>query len=156
MKKLVFLILVVGLFTACVTPKMPEPYGFSTLLNYSPLTDKGIFVTESNSVSFDYKTLGSVSATEVGGWVKKGKKPKEKKPKATRESNKSRNDDMYVDIDIDRNQYTGKYVYVAPSLDMAMERMVNTLKVVGANGIINLKVQFESDRIIISGMAIKK
>ena len=127
MKKLVFLILVVGLFTACVTPKMPEPYGFSTLLNYSPLTDKGIFVTESNSVSFDYKTLGSVSATEVGGWVKKGKKPK-----ATRESNKSRNDDMYV------------------------ERMVNTLKVVGANGIINLKVQFESDRIIISGMAIKK
>lgn len=154
MKKLVFLILVVGLFTACVTPQMPEPYGFSTLLNYSPLTDKGIFVTESNSVSFDYKTLGSVSATEVGGWVKKGKKPKEKKPKATRESNKSRNDDMYVDID--RNQYTGKYVYVAPSLDMAMERMVNTLKVVGANGIINLKVQFESDRIIISGMAIKK
>ncbi len=149
MKKLVFLILVVGLFAACVTPQMPEPYGFSTLLNYSPLTDKGIFVTESNSVSFDYKTLGSVSATEVGGWVKKGKKPK-----ATRESNKSRNDDMYVDID--RNQYTGKYVYVAPSLDMAMERMVNTLKVVGANGIINLKVQFESDRIIISGMAIKK
>nr|DAW09132.1 MAG TPA: Selenium binding protein, Selenium-Binding Protein [Caudoviricetes sp.] len=149
MKKLVFLILVVGLFAACVTPKLPEPYGFSSLLDYSPLTDKGIFVTESNSVSFDYEALGSVSATEVGGWVKKGKEPK-----ATRESNKSRNDDMYVDID--RNQYTGKYVYVAPSLDMAMERMVNTLKVVGANGIINLKVQVESDRIIISGMAIKK
>lgn len=149
MKKVLFLILAIGLFTACVTPKMPEPYGFSSFLDYSPLTDKGIYVTESNSVSFDYKTLGSVSVTEVGGWVKKGKEPK-----ATRESNKSRNDDMYVGLD--RNQYTGKNAYVAPSFEMAMERMVNTLKEVGANGIINLKVQRESNRIIISGMAIRK
>lgn len=149
MRKVLFLILSIGLFTACVTPKMPAPYGFSSFLDYSPLTDKGIYVTESNSVSFDYKTLGSVSATEVGGWVKKGKEPK-----TTRESNKSRDDDMYVGIE--KNQYTGKNVYVTPSLDVAMDRMANTLKEVGANGVINLKVHWESNRIVISGMAIRK
>lgn len=149
MKKVLFLILSIGLFTACVTPKMPEPYGFSSFLDYSPLTGRGIYVTESNSVSFDYKTLGSVSATEVGGWVKKGKEQR-----TARESNKSKDDDMYVGID--RNQYTGKNAYVTPSLDVAMERMANTLKEVGANGIINLKVQSDPSRIVISGMAIRK
>lgn len=84
MKKVVFLILTIWLFAACVTPKMPEPYGFSSFLDYSQLTSRGIYVTESNSVSFDYKTLGSVSITEVGGWMKKGKEPK-----TTRKSNKS-------------------------------------------------------------------
>ena len=149
MKKLVFLILTIGVFTACVTPKMPEPYGFSSFLDYSPLTNNGIYVTESNSVSFDYKTVGSVSVTEVGGSVKKGKEPK-----TTRKPNKSNSDDMYVGID--KSQYTGKNVYVTPSLDVAMERMANTLKEFGANGIINLKVQWDSSRIIISGMAIRK
>jgi hypothetical protein len=149
MKKLVFLILVVGLFTACVTPKMPEPYGFSSFLDYSPLTDKGIFVTESNSVSFDYKTLGSVSATEVAGWVKKGKEPK-----TIRNLDKNREDDMYIGTD--KNQYTGRNVYVAANVDMAMERIISTLQEIGANGIINLKVQGDSHQITISGMAIKK
>lgn len=32
MKKVVFLILTIWLFAACVTPKMPEPYGFSSFL----------------------------------------------------------------------------------------------------------------------------
>lgn len=149
MKKVLFLILAIGLFTACVTPKMPAPYGFSSFLDYSLLTDKGIYVTESNSVSFDYKTLGSVSVTEVGGWVKKGKEPKN-----TRKSNKSGDDDMYVGID--KSQYTGKNLYVTPSIDVAMERMANTLKEIGANGVINLKVQLDSHRIIISGMAMRK
>ena len=45
---------------------------------------------------------------------------------------------------------------MSPSLDAAMERMANTLKEVDANGIINLKIQWEPDRIIISGMAIRK
>lgn len=73
MKKVLLFVFAIGLLTSCATSAIsyPEPYGFSTFLDYSPLTNKGIYVTESNSVSFDYKILGSVSATEVSGWVKK-------------------------------------------------------------------------------------
>lgn len=149
MKKVILLIFAIGLFTSCVTPQLSEPYGFSSFLDYSPLTEKGIYVTESNSVSFDYKTIGSISVTEVHGWVKKGKEKKKSKKTVY-----GRDDDMYVRQE--RNQNAGKNVYVAPSLEVAMDRMANTLNEVGANGIINLKVRSEADRIIISGMAIHK
>lgn len=151
MKKVLLFVFAIGLLTSCATSAIsyPEPYGFSTFLDYSPLTNKGIYVTESNSVSFDYKTLGSVSATEVSGWVKK-----EKELKVANKNKKNNVDDMYADVE--RNQSNGKYMRMSPSLDAAMERMANTLKEVDANGIINLKIQWEPDRIIISGMAIRK
>lgn len=151
MKKVLLFVFAIGLLTSCATSAIsyPEPYGFSTFLDYSPLTNKGIYVTESNSVSFDYKTLGSVPATEVSGWVKK-----EKELKVANKNKKNNVDDMYADVE--RNQSNGKYMRMSPSLDAAMERMANTLKEVDANGIINLKIQWEPDRIIISGMAIRK
>ena len=151
MKKVLLFVFAIGLLTSCSTSAIsyPEPYGFSTFLDYSPLTNKGIYVTESNSVSFDYKILGSVSATEVSGWVKK-----EKELKVANKNKKNNVDDMYADVE--RNQSNGKYMRMSPSLDAAMERMANTLKEVDANGIINLKIQWEPDRIIISGMAIRK
>ena len=93
--------------------------------------------------------MGSVSATEVSGWVKK-----EKELKVANKNKKNNVDDMYADVE--RNQSNGKYMRMSPSLDAAMERMANTLKEVDANGIINLKIQWEPDRIIISGMAIRK
>ena len=151
MKKVLLFVFAIGLSTSCATSAIsyPEPYGFSTFLDYSPLTNKGIYVTESNSVSLDYKILGSVSATEVSGWVKK-----EKELKVANKNKKNNVDDMYADVE--RNQSNGKYMRMSPSLDAAMERMANTLKEVDANGIINLKIQWEPDRIIISGMAIRK
>lgn len=151
MKKVLLFVFAIGLLTSCATSAIsyPEPYGFSTFLDYSPLTNKGIYVTESNSVSFDYKILGSVSATEVSGWVKK-----EKELKVANKNKKNNVDDMYADVE--RNQSNGKYMRMSPSLDAAMERMANTLKEVDTNGIINLKIQWEPDRIIISGMAIRK
>ena len=151
MKKVLLFVFAIGLLTSCATSAIsyPEPYGFSTFLDYSPLTNKGIYVTESNSVSFDYKILGSVSATEVSGWVKK-----EKELKVANKNKKNNVDDMYADVE--RNQSNGKYMRISPSLDAAMARMANTLKEVDANGIINLKIQWEPDRIIISGMAIRK
>ena len=84
------------MLTSCATSAIsyPEPYGFSTFLDYSPLTNKGIYVTESNSVSFDYKILGSVSATEVSGWVKK-----EKELKVANKNKKNNVDDMYADVE---------------------------------------------------------
>lgn len=59
---------------SCATmslPPLPAPYAFAGILDYSPLTSKGVFVTESNSVSFDYETVGSIYAVSKGGWISK-------------------------------------------------------------------------------------
>mgnify|MGYP000459298411 CR=1 FL=1 len=146
MKKVLLSILFVGLLTSCVTPKLPEPYGTSTILDYSPLTSKGFYVTESNSVSFDYQAIASVSATEVAGWVKKDKK------QVISDGTLRKNvDELYVNME--SKPSSGKYI---PDINAAMDRMVEILRTVGANGIINLNIQWESSRIIISGMAIRK
>ena len=76
MRKLLCIILIVILATSCATVKLPQPYSYSNYIDYSAFTEQGIFVTESNSVSFDYQQLGSISVVEVGGWVSvdKGKR----------------------------------------------------------------------------------
>lgn len=47
---------------------LPQPSFEIGVIDYSPLLESGIFVTESNSVSFDYTALGSIVAIEKGGW----------------------------------------------------------------------------------------
>lgn len=53
-----------------------------------------------------------------------------------------------------------KHIYQAPNLQNAYVNIANKLKAVGANGIINLKISLinsnYSDKIVITGMAIKK
>lgn len=109
------------------------------MIDYSMLTQQGYFVTESNSVSFNYEAIGSIYAEEVGGWVPKNGKPKSMDPK-----------EKYY---INSNQ---KHIYQEPNLQNAYANIANKLKAEGANGIINLKISKYSNKIIITGMAIKK
>lgn len=76
MRRISFLISTVAILglnlMSCVTiPTPPAPYAFAGIFDYSPLTSKGVFVTESNSVSFDYETIGSIYAESRGGWINK-------------------------------------------------------------------------------------
>lgn len=48
---------------------LPQPESRIGVIDYIPLIKAGIFVTESNSVNFDYTAVGSIIATEKGGWV---------------------------------------------------------------------------------------
>lgn len=70
---LIFTLVILNLnLVYCVTlPPPPAPYAFAGIFDYSPLTSKGVFVTESNSVSFDYETIGSLYAISDGGWINK-------------------------------------------------------------------------------------
>lgn len=70
---LIFTLVILNLnLVSCVTlPPPPTPYAFAGIFDYSPLTSKGVFVTESNSVSFDYETIGSLYAISDGGWINK-------------------------------------------------------------------------------------
>ena len=72
MKKILLLILISVFFSSCMTQiELPKPTAYAGIFDYSPLTSKGVFVTESNSVSFDYETIGSLYAQSRGGWINK-------------------------------------------------------------------------------------
>ena len=144
MKKLFLLSAAMMLFVSCASVQLPAPRSATSLMDYSPLTSNGIFVTESNSVSFEYEPIGSVVAVAYGGWGKL-------------ESQKAGKDDSYVST-------SGKTVYFDPSLSDAYESLKSKLFEIGANGIINLKATFTPGdpsryvvgTITLSGMAIAR
>lgn len=65
--KIVFLSLCCLLISSCETVNIPQ-VTVTVLRDYTPMTDKGIFVTESNSVDFDYVPLGSVVSVTSGAY----------------------------------------------------------------------------------------
>ena len=158
MKKCLLLIVCVLAFASCATQKPMPPFTTASLLDYSILTERGIFVTESNSVGFDYETVGSVLVKGYGGYVKKASK-KEKRERIVTQ------DDYYIH-DEGFPITKGKYQYIEPSLVDAMITLGDYLKDVGANGIINIKVTVmpedinddtnNKDKIVITGMAIRR
>lgn len=147
-KKILCLLFSVLVLSSCGSIPLPAPHSDVVMIDYSSLTQDGYFVTESNSVSFDYEAVGSIIAEEVGGWLSKNGKPKSVDPK----------DEYYI-------SFGRKQIYQEPDLQKAYENLKNKLKEVGANGIINLDIRFvqgssdkypKPDKIIITGMAIKK
>lgn len=136
---------------ATVTVKSLDIVG---VLDYSPLTSKGIFVTESNSVGFEYNAIGSIYIELRNGAVTK--------PKDT-----FKDSDILYSTKADRNKPP---VPEAPksaknvnySIDDAVNRLAYELQRLEANGIINLKIQrveetaFLGRGYVITGMAIRK
>ena len=57
MRKILLLMLVAFSLASCVSV---QQFTSTTIVDYSEFAKQGIFVTESNSVNFDYKPLGSV------------------------------------------------------------------------------------------------
>lgn len=144
MKNSLFYLMLLLLASSCVS--LPSPKSIVYTIDYSTLTNKGIFVTESNSVSFEYKPIASVILEETGGYV----------------SSKSQYyDDMhgsYVTASSSKKRYQN------PSMKSALEHLSEKLIDMGATGIINLEINAHVvyinkrpvDKVIITGMAIKK
>ena len=65
--KIIFLALYCLLVSSCETVNIPQST-VTLIMDYTPMTDKGIFVTESNSVDFDYVPLGSVVSVTNGAY----------------------------------------------------------------------------------------
>ena len=63
MKKSVLFLTLVALLSSCVSL---EQVTVTDVVDYSVFARRGIFVTESNSVNFDYKPLGSIVSTTRG------------------------------------------------------------------------------------------
>ena len=155
MKKVLFLLFCISFFSSC-SVSLPTPKSTINVVDYSILTEKGIFVTESNSVNFEYEAIGSVIAEETDGWVKQSQlKNKEK------QFRKIYQDEYYEDY---QHISFGKRVFVPADLNNVLQNLGEQLINMGANAIINLKIDYVKtpynktslNTIIVTGMAIKK
>lgn len=152
MKK-VYLLFVVMLLVLSACQSLPAPKSNVVVVDYTALTNQGIFVTESNSVNFSYEPIGSISIDELGGWVRENKQKRAVDIK----------EDYYYNSP---NPFSGKQVYQAPDMNNMFNKLAAQLHELGANGIINLKItqtfEYQKEikqfihRVTISGMAIKK
>lgn len=120
-------------------------------IDYSEITDKGFFLTESNSVSFDYTAIGSVSSYYRSGKVYINSK----------KASKSENDDVYRTTGSIKKIENTNVVYYTPK-DALIGIYEEALKM-GGNGIINFRIDYISLPNLphnygysVSGMVIKK
>lgn len=125
MKRLVLFLIAASLLTSCsvIGPGMYS----ATAINYQRFNEQGFFITESNSVSFDYTPISSVSALFTNGWIER-EVVDENKPKKLSKFK----DDVY-----NTDGPKTKQVYVRGTPDGVTDLLVDEAMKMGANGIIN-------------------
>lgn len=135
MKKILALYAAAALMMcSCVTPtKFQQNAGF---IDYSMFP--GMFLTESNSVSFDYQPVGSLFTEEISGEYQVVKK-------------KVGNNDIYGD---EYAVVDGKYRHANPQSALAFA--ADKAKEMGGNGIINLHIEKIDGGYCVTGMVIKR
>lgn len=153
MKKTLLFLLITLLLSACSSVKIP--YNISAgKIDYSPLVKKGIFITESNSVSFDYAPIGSVFVSIESGFERIDSKSKVVA------------NEIYGNTQEYKSYKYGNWKRA--TVEDALNELYNHVVDFKANGIINLKIESTSavydksgrmlkpNSIYITGMAIKK
>lgn len=145
MRRAYFIVSVMALFliTSCTATKY-IPYQHASVIDYWYLQERGMYVSESNTVNFPFETIGSVIIEVRSGDLDK----------------KSFSD--YITKD---TQHTGRVL--AQAREEVLERIYQELKALDANGIINIKTellmpipagqgQYYGPGYSITGMAIQK
>jgi hypothetical protein len=69
MKKVLLLLLSASIFNSCYVSRF-EYNSYTSTIDYSEYTKAGFFITESNSVSFEYQPLGSITVVVKSGDIK--------------------------------------------------------------------------------------
>ena len=129
MKKTVLLMLaLLPLLFSCSTIEKFPYVQEASIIDYSQYEDKDFFITEANSVSFEYEAVGSVSAkVESGFEVIGGKKVR------------AIGDDIYQKQMATKTKVSyGDFVAATPG--QALELLYQKAVEHHANGIINLKI----------------
>lgn len=146
MKKFFIIALVSVILTGCSSS---IPYVVdASFIDYSVYSKNGVFLTESNSVNFEYEPVGSVSSTVFSGNIKGVKKS------------------SFIDEELYTKESTERCnKWKKADVRDAISQLVEVAKNQGANGIINLKIQPISEKtsentyrtgFLVTGMAIKK
>lgn len=149
MKKVIIIFATVALLMSCNVYRYPYS---STIVvfDYSEYAQKGFFITESNSVSFEYEPVSSIMAVVESGYE-------------VLESRSGTSEDVVYG-----SFTTTKYGdYVSASAQMAIDELYKSAINMGADGIINFKIVYTPysyyngkvisyESYLASGMAIKR
>lgn len=154
MKKILLLMaaLMTLVLSSCVTVK-PDPFTSSVYyLDYYKLGHDGkILLSESNSYSGEYQSLGSIIVDQKSGHVKIEVEKTKKKVKV------EDGDDIYSqpEYKTETKYKTGEYKLA--TFSTALEEAVNTAERMGGDAIINLKYENRGiDGLSVFGMVIKR
>ena len=142
MRKVLILAALALSMHSCKTHKVipPVPYTLCYSIDYSILTSDGYFVTESNSVSFDYDAISSIYMEVHSGWIKLTKEERNQ----IRDEDTLGEDCYYAtDGSTQKLKSPYKYKYVKPDPETAMSELKKYMKAQGADGILNLKLKHE-------------
>ena len=136
--------------SSCASFSGPKFSQTSYFVDYRQAADGNVFITESNSVSFEYAPVGSLLVEEIAG------KFKEQKVLTDQQSYR-KTDPIYGDMD----QSAFKNTYRYPSATSALDYAANCALQMGGDGIINLKMtsslsEDKRPKLTITGMVIKK
>lgn len=129
------------------TPKFSSKVYYTDYQRYS---DAGFFITESNTVSFDYVPVGSVVIRQTAGVMSDTEIISQNVPE------KRGYDELYGELEKKRHSNSWKL----PSDYTALDAVYKVAKEQNADGIINLKITMpevnNADIIELSGMLIKR
>ena len=118
--------------------------------DYQRYSDAGFFITESNTVSFDYVPVGSVVVRQTAGVMSDTEIISQNVPE------KRGYDELYGELEKKRHSNSWKL----PSDYTALDAVYKVAKEQNADGIINLKITMpevnNADIIELSGMLIKR
>ncbi len=129
------------------TPKFSSKVYYTDYQRYS---DAGFFITESNTVSFDYVPVGSVVVRQTAGVMSDTEIISQNVPE------KRGYDELYGELE--KKRYSNSWIL--PSDYTALDAVYKVAKEQNADGIINLKITMpvvnNADIIELSGMLIKR
>ncbi len=129
------------------TPKFSSKVYYTDYQRYS---DAGFFITESNTVSFDYVPVGSVVVRQTAGVMSDTEIISQNVPE------KRGYDELYGELEKKRHSNSWKL----PSDYTALDAVYKVAKEQNADGIINLKITMpvvnNASIIELSGMLIKR
>lgn len=151
MKKIINYSILAGIalsLASCVsTPRFIQHAYF---VDYQQAAGGKVFITESNSVSFDYTPVGSLLVEEIAGMEKKPKEISDKQAY-------KQTDPIYGDVP----QSSGKSYYRFPDAESALDYAAKQALDMGGDAIINLQMVpsvYEGKRqmLIVKGMVVKR
>ena len=161
MKKALLLLFPLFMAASCVTVKQ----GYSVTAeatNYGRYMQKGFYITEASSVSFDYTPVGHIRVEVTPGYEKEER------------TSTTYGNETYADSPYQKTSYVYGDKLIYADIYDALDRMVEECAKMGANGVICLEVRYEpaqvgstvyangqstyeqATKIIIDGMAIRK
>ena len=152
MKTSVITLASILLLTGCSVQKMPY-LETSSFVDYSTYAQKGFFITESNSVSFEYKPIGSIMVKVENGYEV-----------LSVDKNEFSIDNISGQTKVSYKQKLGDYkiATINDALDLIYKKSIEQK----ADGIINIKIEpiispnpYQTNTItgyFVSGMAIKR